>query len=89
MKKSASPKTAFFKVTPDVDQAVVVEASSADEAMRFVASTAFVVEPYPTDKLIAFIKAGGEPVKVTATPKRKYVRKANGAAPAPTEPATA
>lgn len=80
MKKTPTPKTAFWKVYTDApDSAVVVEAATAKEAVAHVASVSFHVEPYPTDKLVAYIKQGGEPIKVPTKPKRAYARKAKPA----------
>lgn len=83
MSKKSPPKTAFYKVTTSVTgtdgvttDAVVVEATSWSEAAAFIAAKHIAVEEYPVDKLVAYIKAGGEPIKVPAKAKRPYAKKA-------------
>lgn len=82
-KKSPSPpKTAFYKVTTTITgpesitlDAVVVEALSPAEAASFMASRQIAAEPYPVDKLVAYIQAGGVPIKVPPKAKRPYAKK--------------
>lgn len=78
-KKSPSPpKTAFYKVTttiegdPPITDAVVVEASSWSDAAALIAAKHITVEQYPVDKLVAYIQAGGVPIKVPPKAKRAY-----------------
>lgn len=94
MSKKSPPKTAFYKVSAELDwtdqgqvaatQAIVVEAASRAEALAFATAQWVTIEEYPVDKLVAYIKAGGEPIKVPAKPKRPYAKKASKPAPAPT-----
>lgn len=86
MTKKSPPKTAFYKVTAELEwddqgaikpkEAIVVEATSQAEALAFATSQWISVEEYPVDKLVAYIKAGGEPVKVPPKAKRPYAKKA-------------
>jgi len=99
MSKKSPPKTAFYKVTAELDwtdqgqvaasQSIVVEAASRAEALDFAAAQWVSIEEYPVDKLVAYIKAGGEPVKVPPKPKRPYAKKAatkHAQHPAPASP---
>ena len=76
MNKKSPPKTAFYKVSVVGNDPIVVEASSESEAIGAAAKQYIDVEPYPVDKLVAYIQAGGVPVKVPAKPKRPYAKKA-------------
>ncbi len=86
MSKKSPPKTAFYKVTAELtwesdggvkpSEALVVEAVSRAEALEYATAQWISLEEYPVDKLVTYIKAGGEPVKVPPKPKRPYAKKA-------------
>jgi len=90
MSKKSPPKTAFYKVTTivagDDAEAIVVEATSSTEAATFANSYNTRVEPYPVDKLVAYIQAGGVPIKVPPKQKRPYAKKATKSVSRETSP---
>ncbi len=96
MSKKSPPKTAFYKVTAELtwgedgavkpSEALVLEATSTAEALAYATRQWISIEEYPVDKLVAYIKAGGEPIKVPPKAKRPYAKKA---APKPSTPPAA